>query len=200
MLLWPTLVLLTVAAPVPSPSPALPRVVPIWWKSPWWGLETVNLSEFEPGCRPLPKATLDRIVGRIEGNAILSQLDIDRNELFDVYEREPLPAVRLKTWLLRELGPKVKLSWEATDCGGGNQLMSWCDLGLCVDVIATLPSGVVVHLDLAVGTLAKGPVGKTVLSEYHLRDRDGKDIRVYTFRSLSGMARELDARGGKREE
>ncbi len=202
-------------SPLPSASPAvadwLPSPSPSPSSTPPPGLSEADragtewaiigpVGIIEPGCEPLPKATLDRIVRRRASNAILSRLDIDRNEHFDVYERGPLPAVRLETWLLRELGPKVKLNWEANDCGcceATANYTSYCQVPLCGEVTATLSSGVAVHLDLSIGTLSKGASGKPTLNSYGLRDRDGKEIRVYTFRALTGMARDLDSNGGR---
>lgn len=131
------------------------------------------------GCEWLPKRTLDRIVAQRGSAAKLSQLDIDSNEHFDVYERGPLPAVPLAKWLTRELGPKVELAWEATDCECcGDGRTRYCDVPLCGIVTATLPSG------------------KPTMNRYGLRDRHGNEIRVYTFRGLVGMARDLEGGGG----
>jgi hypothetical protein len=134
---------------------------------------------------PLPAETLDRIAVRGAQRVKVSRL------------QKGLPDVALKTWLHRELGPRVALIWQPGDCGvTGEGDPGRCDWPLCTDIRATLPSGTIVELQLSIGTQVEGAIGPPELAYYEVLDRHRKHVRVYSLASVPGIVRELEAKGG----
>ncbi len=70
-----------------------------------------------------------------------------------------LPREPFLNWLNRALGPSGKVNWEVTDCGeqsGDPALDRGRDFPVCVDAVASLPSGHTVIVSVVVGSSQKG--------------------------------------------
>lgn len=76
---------------------------------------------------------------------------------------DALPVVRFAAWLRTTVGAEAKIEWEVNDCGeqtGDPAVDKGRDFPACVEAIATLADGRRVHVQVIVGTFAKGFVGK----------------------------------------
>lgn len=102
-----------------------------------------------------------------------------------------LPDVPFESWFRAEVRPETTATWEASDCGestGNPAVDAGRDQPLCVDASATSPEGVVVTVQVLVGTWGLGVTGTPRV--FWAYDREGD--RLGELPALGDLRPRLD--------